>query len=249
MKVPAAPNTILLNVAMPPDAFTVSVPPAPAGFEAMVIAAVDPEMRFPLMSFTSTTTCGRSAVSQVTLNVAVCDLGGIPASVIEHAERDAAYVFRAMDVEIHWLSCAEMNVEDARMRTDFIIRVRVGGSVTTPGLASLDLMGRTFLNAEGAGYIADIYYARIQELTRQYPFASSDRVLGYTMAHELGHLLIGAGHGATGIMRGPWGRKELEALSRRHLTFSDAERAIILRKQRSRAAGSVEGTKSNERQE
>jgi hypothetical protein len=191
---------------------------------------------------------GRSAVSQVTLNVAVCDLGGIPVSVIEHAETDAAYVFRAMDVEIHWLSCAEMNVEDARMRTDFVIRMRVGGNVTTLGLASLDLMGRAFLNAEEAGYIADIYYDRIQELTRQYPFASNDRLLGYTMAHELGHLLIGAGHGASGIMRGPWGRKEFEALSRRLLTFSKAERATILRKLRSRGAGSVERSKSNGRQ-
>jgi hypothetical protein len=146
-----------------------------------------------------------------------------------------------MDVEIHWLSCAELSVENARMRTDFIIRVRVGGTVTTPGLASLDLMGRAFLNAEGIGFMADIYYARIQGLTRHYPFASSDRVLGYTMAHELGHLLIGASHRATGIMRGPWGRKEFEALSLRHLAFSNAEQAIILRKLRSRATGAVEG--------
>lgn len=180
----------------------------------------------------------RLAVSRVTLNVAVCNLGNIPGWVIEQAETDAAYVFRAVDVDVHWLSCAEMNVEGVRMRTDFILRVRVGGDATPPGLASLDLMGRAFLNAQGTGYIADIYYARIQELTRQYPFASSDRVLGYTMAHELGHLLIGAGHRATGIMRGPWGRMEFEALSLYHLTFSNAERAAILRKLRSRAAGS-----------
>lgn len=134
------------------------------------------------------------------------------------------------------------------MRTDFIIRVRGGANVTPAGLTSLDLMGRAFLNAEGAGYIADIYYARIQELTRQYPFASSDQVLGYTMAHELGHLLIGAGHGATGIMRGPWGRKEFEALGLRHLTFSGAEWATILRKLRLRAAGSVEASQRNDRQ-
>jgi len=183
------------------------------------------------------------------MTVAVCNVGELPASVVEHAETEAAYVFRAMDVEIHWLSCAEMNVEDARMRTDFIIRVRAGSNLTTPGIASLGLMGRAFLNSEGTGFIADIYYARIQELTRQYPMASGDRVLGYTMAHELGHLLIGPGHRANGIMRGAWSREEFEALSLRLLTFSDAERATILRKLRSRAAGSVEGSKSNGRQE
>lgn len=179
-----------------------------------------------------------SAFGAERMSVAVCNIAELPVSLIEHAERDATYVFRAMDVEIHWLSCAEMNVEGARMRTDFIIRVRAAGDVTTASLTSLDLMGRAFLDSEGAGYIADIYYAGIQELTRRYPFASSDRVLGYTMAHELGHLLIGAGHRRNGIMRGPWGRAEFEALSLGHLPFSDAERATILRKLRSRAAHS-----------
>lgn len=110
-------------------------------------------------------------------------------------------------------------------------------------------MGRAFLDASGAGFMADIYYGRIQDLMRLYLIEDSGRLLGYTMAHELGHLLIGPGHRANGIMRGPWGRKEFEALNLRHLTFSDAERVTILRKLRSRAAGSVEGTKSSERQE
>jgi hypothetical protein len=48
-------------------------------------------------------------------------------------------------------------------------------------------------------------------------------------AHELGHLLMGPGHRANGIMRAAWGRKELEALHQRRLKFQQAEWAAIMR--------------------
>jgi hypothetical protein len=55
------------------------------------------------------------------------------------------------------------------------------------------------------------------------------------MAHELGHLLIGAGHRPNGLMRAALSKKELDALNRRHLKFNAAEQAAILRKRLSRA--------------
>jgi len=54
--------------------------------------------------------------------------------------------------------------------------------------------------------------------------------MGYTMVHELGHLLIGAGRLPSGVMRAALSRKELDALNCRHLKFSKAERHAILRK-------------------
>jgi hypothetical protein len=49
--------------------------------------------------------------------------------------------------------------------------------------------------------MADVYYGAIRELTLLDPIAGADRVMGYTMAHELGHLLIGAGHRPNGLIR------------------------------------------------
>ena len=60
--------------------------------------------------------------------------------------------------------------------------------------------------------------------------AGQDQLLGYVIAHELGHLLIGAGHRPNGIMRASWGKNELDALNRRHLKFNDWERNAILHK-------------------
>lgn len=39
------------------------------------------------------------------MSVAVCNVGQIPGTVIEHAEAEAGYVFWTINVEIHWTSC------------------------------------------------------------------------------------------------------------------------------------------------
>jgi hypothetical protein len=168
---------------------------------------------------------------------AVCNIGELPAQAIEHAEAEAAYVFQSMDVEIQWTSCgAEVDAADARLRP-FVVRVRTGGHLPKAGDTSLEAMGRAFMNVDGTGNMADVYYGAIRELTLLYPVAGADQLMGYTMAHELGHLLIGAGHRPNGLMRAALSKKELDALNHRHLKFNEAEQAAILHKLQSRAAG------------
>jgi hypothetical protein len=169
------------------------------------------------------------------MRVAVCNIGELPAQAIEHAEAEAGYVFQSMGVEIQWTSCsAEVDAADARLRPDFIVRVRTGGHLPKAGNTSLEAMGRAFMNVDGTGNMADVYYSAIRELTLLYPVAGADQLMGYTMAHELGHLLIGAGHRPNGLMRAALSKKELDALNHRHLKFNEAEQAAILSKLRSR---------------
>jgi hypothetical protein len=169
------------------------------------------------------------------MSVAVCNIGELPAQAIEHAEAEAAYVFESMGVEIRWTNCgAEVDAQDAHTRPDFIVRVRVGGHLPKADATSLEAMGRAFMNVDGTGNMADVYYGAIRELTLLDPVAGADQVMGYTMAHELGHLLIGAGHRPNGLMRSALSKKELDALNHRHLKFNEDEQAAILRKLRSR---------------
>ena len=52
-------------------------------------------------------------------------------------------------------------------------------------------------------------------------------VLGYLIAHEVGHLLIGPGvHSPHGLMKGKWSSKDLEEMQRGQLLFQpwDARR-------------------------
>ena len=169
------------------------------------------------------------------MRVAVCNVNDIPAAVIEHAKAETAYVFQSVDVEIRWMECGDqIGAQDARVRPDFIVRVQTGGQIAKAGPVSLEAMGRAFMDSTGYGFMVDTYWGAIRDLTLRFPVAGSDQLLGYTIAHELGHLLIGAGHRPDGIMRASWSKTELESLNRRHLKFNAAERATILHKLRMR---------------
>ena len=88
----------LLNVAIPFTAFTVSVPPTPAGVELMVTDADDPFTRFPLASSTRTVT-GVSAVpaapvdgAEVNTNIFAVPATIVVALLVTPANPDAAAV-------------------------------------------------------------------------------------------------------------------------------------------------------------
>jgi hypothetical protein len=58
------------------------------------------------------------------MTVAVCNVGELPAQVVEHAEAEAAYVFRSRGVPIRWTNCgADVDATEVRMRPHFIVRV------------------------------------------------------------------------------------------------------------------------------
>jgi len=175
------------------------------------------------------------------MKVAVCNTGEIPRRVIASSEAEAAYVFRTVGVDIHWTDCGEeIGAPDARMRPDFIVRVQMGGKVAKAGAVSLEAMGRAFMDEKEYGFMADAYFGAIRDLTVLFPYTTSEQLLGYVMTHELGHLLIGAGHRPHGIMRASLGKSELEELNRRHLNFNDGERATILRNLQTRKAARQE---------
>ena len=58
-------------------------------------------------------------------------------------------------------------------------------------------MGRAVMNADGAGYMVDVYYGAIQQLTSLHPIADEDRVLGCAMVHEYGAQELGRSGSAT----------------------------------------------------
>jgi hypothetical protein len=124
------------------------------------------------------------------LPVIVCDFAGVEPSVLAAAEAVASDVYRSAGVTIEW---AESGC--------------VAGS---PGLyvnlVSVDsgdvhLAELTVGFAESGGLTATVLYNRIVRLARHH-HKKAQMVLGYVMAHELGHLLLPANsHSATGIMK------------------------------------------------
>ena len=124
------------------------------------------------------------------LPVIVCDFAGVTPSVLSAAEAVASAVYRSAGVAIEWAE---------------------SGCIAGPpglyvNLVSIDsgdvhLAELTVGFAESGGLTATVLYNRIERLARHH-HKKPQIVLGYVMAHELGHLLLPPNsHSATGIMR------------------------------------------------
>jgi hypothetical protein len=55
--------------------------------------------------------------------------------------------------------------------------------------------------------------------------ADSTVLLGYVIAHELCHLLLGGKHSQQGVMRAAWDSSDLASMTRAALKFSPSEGA------------------------
>jgi hypothetical protein len=175
------------------------------------------------------------------MNVAVCNLDGVREPIIAKAKAETELVFRSAGVTIEWGDCDTFPTPDSLKREPwFFVRLRTGKPPRTVGPASLDVMGKAFVEEHGGGYMADAYFQAIQDTSEQH-HGESGVLLGFVMAHELGHLLLGPGHTPDGVMQAAWGQKQMDALGQRWLKFTEDSAARIRRALEARAAGDAGG--------
>ncbi len=153
------------------------------------------------------------------LGVSICNIGGVDRSLVTTAKTETESIFRSAGVEIAWIDCGETNVPiDQSIRKVFTIRLRTDITPRSTGSLSMKEMGRTFASDGSSGFLADAYLRSIRNIAEQYQ-ADMGVLLGVVIAHELGHLILGAGHTEDGIMQGRWEGREIRAMEKRWLLF------------------------------
>lgn len=122
--------------------------------------------------------------------VTVCDFAGVDPAVLAAAEGVASDVYRTAGVIIEWTESGCV----------------AGAPRLYVNLVSVDSadvhLGELVVGfAESGGLTATVLYNRVQHLARRH-HKKPQMVLGYVIAHELGHLLLPPhAHSMTGIMR------------------------------------------------
>ena len=92
-----------------------------------------------------------------------------------------------------------------------------------------DVLGLAAVAADGTGRIAYVIYDRVRNVAWQAAIRDDD-LLGYVMAHEIGHLLLPAGsHDTQGLMRPEWAVRELTSVDVLKLEFSQFQASQIRR--------------------
>lgn len=82
------------------------------------------------------------------------------------------------------------------------------------------VFGNAFLSSDGEGAYSDVFYDSIKKLDEEW-HARMPILLGYVIAHEIGHLLLGTNaHSWLGIMRSQWHGEELRSIAMGRLLFT-----------------------------
>ncbi len=170
-----------------------------------------------------------SQAARARLDVRVYDNGMMPAADQTVALRAAAGVLAAAGIDVQWVACGEAE-SDATPNicstplgaADLSVRlVRLPGSPSANGQLQL---GYSLVDTTAHdGKLATVYVDRVEWLSNQ-AGADPSVVLGFAVAHEIGHLLLGTNaHAARGIMRAVWTRTELQHADVNDWVFSRSE--------------------------
>lgn len=134
------------------------------------------------------------------------------------SEKNASAIFANVGIEVLWMDCSVSSTPRAfpacqsRMGPlDLVLRIlprRMAVKLATRDepLGS----AQTCTESEPACEV-NVFYHRVDDLAIQ--GFRADRVLGYVIAHEVAHVLLGPRHSEEGILRGEWTRDDLERIS------------------------------------
>ncbi|MCU1238747.1 MAG: hypothetical protein JWP63_6714 [Candidatus Solibacter sp.] len=170
-----------------------------------------------------------ASCSAQTLVIGLYDYSDLSAKETAHLTETADLVFAHSGIRVVWRHCrgalavtSGITCEGEMQVNEIVMRLQPGG----PRGSHDGSMGHTFVTAEG-GYYASVFVPSVRAQTAGFRIAF-DLLMGYVVAHEVGHCLLGPGHSYAGLMRGTWDRKDASEMSRisLHLTKQEARKAV-----------------------
>ena len=152
-----------------------------------------------------------------TIVVSVFDQAGVSPEVLTHAKSHVRRIYGEVGVDVLWIDEA---AKDASGR--FFIRLMIRRSASRPRM-----MGNALGDSHGMEGTAFVYRDRVLDVARARNL-DVGTLLGYAMAHEMGHLLMPyPSHAAAGIMHTDWDGADFVQMSGVTLGFTPAEASAI----------------------
>ena len=163
---------------------------------------------------------GQDGQASSSVAISVLNEAGVPEADLRKAEQFATAVYQRAGIEVRWLnhpggSRTGDACEELPGQMVCVVVTIVSKSTESTG----DVLGEAFSVANGMGKFANVFYGRVQELGNRQ--LSSAGVLGFVIAHETGHILLGANsHSGLGIMQPCWASPQLRKASMGNLLFT-----------------------------
>ena len=158
----------------------------------------------------------------------VYDTFAVAGQELSTAERTAEAVFRDAGVTVRWRRCPRPprpllpsadRCDDVVQPTEVLLRLGTAPAPVNPlvlGYSLVDRQTRT-------GTLSTVYVDHIHQLAARLRI-NRGTLLGVTIAHEMGHVLLGSAvHGTEGLMRAHWPDAAFRGRLTREWRFSSAE--------------------------
>jgi len=158
-----------------------------------------------------------------TFTVLVFNFRQVSPDILSNAEKEADQIFCHAGIKIVWQECPTGN-EPCRKGPGIVSFLAIkAGPVQNK---FLDVVSG---EAKVADHLAVIYYDALPRVARHKTTPQeASTLLGCVIAHELGHLLLGAhGHSIHGIMRDRWDIEQTRLALMSQLAFLPEERKLM----------------------
>jgi hypothetical protein len=162
-----------------------------------------------------------NTVDNLTIALHIYDYAQVEPQELAQAQEEASRVLARVGIEANWLNCPvpgrESQSNEACRSTagarELVLRI-LPRAMAERMAREKHSLGFAQLSTDGTpGYVANVFYHRVESLTVELN-SSRAVILGYALAHEIGHLLLGTtSHSPNGIMRAHWTEKEMLSAS------------------------------------
>ncbi|HWR54452.1 MAG TPA: hypothetical protein VN428_25315 [Bryobacteraceae bacterium] len=167
------------------------------------------------------------------LQIVIHDGAGVPAEVLLSAGQEAARILHHAGVESRWPDCSDdtderpsvcmQRLTPSRLILRIVARRARAFQRTSIGAgSSVELLGDAICVRGTGGSYGTIYYASLERMAGGSQLRMA-KALGYVMAHEIGHLLLGPRHSA-GIMAPDCRAAEMLKLPAEQSLFTGGDR-------------------------
>jgi hypothetical protein len=172
-----------------------------------------------------------NATARQALVIRLYDYSDLSVKEIVRLAETAGLVFAHSGIQVGWLQCrgalagaSGSGCEGEIQGNEIVMRLQPTGPRDSKDDRTQE-MGHAIVTSEGGRY-ANVFVGAVRAQAKQFGMAF-DILLGYALAHEAGHCLLGPGHSYAGLMRAAWNRKDAGEMSRvsLHLTKQEAQKA------------------------
>ena len=171
------------------------------------------------------------------LTIRVMDYVGLPVATLGELETNARRVLRGAGVAVDFVECCGNGAKSGAEgclgvpgSTDVILRI-LQPKFAVKG----EQLGYAAMGPEGGAYVT--IFVNLGEQKARVGNLTNGTFLGHAVAHEVGHLLLGANsHSTAGIMRPVWRSADEEWMAKGVLIFGEDE-AVRMQTAIARLAG------------